>query len=231
MSESRRRGRRRLRVVVAAFTVVLALLLGLLIDSTLYYGKVHPGVSVAGRSVSGLTRDEAKAAITRLVAGAAKNPVTLTGGQKSWSVLPADVGTKIDVALAVSQAMEGHPQEQLLCKRVPASILHFTNEDISLGGTVDDALLNEVVAGIAQEIDVPPVNPGLAIDGTEIRTIEGKKGLVVDQATLREELKAVLLTLHSTELEVPTVVKETVHDGGRQPAGRGSSQNYDRGRR
>jgi vancomycin resistance protein YoaR len=218
MSEKRRRGRRRLRIFIAACAVIVVLLLGLLIDSALYYGKVHTGVSVAGQSLSGLTRDEAKAAISGLVANAAKNPVTLTSGEKSWTVLPADVGTKIDVALAVSQAMDVTRRSNFFVDGFRRFILYFTEEDVFLKGTVDSAKMSEVLAGIAQEIDVPPVDPALAVDGTEIRTIEGKKGLVVDRDRLREALKALLFTLHTTKLEVPMVVMEpsmTVEDNQR----------------
>jgi len=217
-SEKRRRGRRRLRVLMAAGTVIAVLLLGLLIDSALYYGKVHAGVTVAGQSMGGLTRDEAKAAITRLVSDAAKNPITLTSGEKTWSLLPADVGTKIDVGLAVSQAMDVTRRSNFFVDGFRRFILYFTTKDIPLKGTVDSTLMSEAIAGIAQEIDVPPVDPGLVIEGTEIKIIEGKKGLVVDRDRLREALKTLLFTLHTTELEVPTVVKEpsmTVEDNQR----------------
>ncbi|MCE5253818.1 MAG: VanW family protein [Actinomycetia bacterium] len=207
--------RRRRRVLAAVCAVIAVLLLGLAIDSALYYGKVHAGVTIAGHHMSGLTRDEAKAALTRLVADAAKNPITLTSGERSWSVMPADVGIKIDVALAVSQAMDVTRGGNFFGDGFRRFILYFTDEDVPLRGTVDSALMDEVIGGIAQEIDVPPVDPGLTIDGTEIKPVEGRKGRVVDQDVLREELKALLFTLHGTQLEVPMVVKEpdlTVED-------------------
>ncbi len=68
--------------------------------------------------------------------------------------------------------------------------------------------MDEVLGAIAEELDIPPVNAGLAIDGAKIKVIEGQKGTVVDQDSLRESLKAVLFTLHSTELEIPMTVKE-----------------------
>ena len=36
---------------MAACAVVFVLLLGLLIDSALYYGKIHAGVTISGRSM------------------------------------------------------------------------------------------------------------------------------------------------------------------------------------
>ena len=77
-----------------------------------------------------------------------------------------------------------------------------------LEGKVDEEKMDQLLAGIAKEIEVPPVNPGLAISGTQIKPVEGRKGRMVDEETLRSELKALLLTLHSTELDIPMVIKD-----------------------
>ena len=36
---------------------------------------------------------------------------------------------------------------------------------------------------------MPPVDAGLTIDGSKIKVVEGQKGNVVDQDTLREQLE------------------------------------------
>ena len=41
--------------------------------------------------------------------------------------------------------------------------------------------MDEVLADIARELDVPPVDAGLTIEGAKIKVIEGQKGSVVDQ--------------------------------------------------
>ncbi len=69
--------------------------------------------------------------------------------------------------------------------------------------------MDEVLSGVAEKLDVPPVDAGLAIDGSKVTVVEGQKGLVVDQATLREQLKALLFTLHATEASGA--------DGGQRP--------------
>ena len=66
-SKKRRRARRRLRVLIAVGSIIALLGLAALIDSALYYNKVHAGVTVSGYPMSGLTRAEATAALTRLV--------------------------------------------------------------------------------------------------------------------------------------------------------------------
>jgi len=208
LSKKRRRGRGRLRVLIAVGSVIALFGLAALIDSALYYNKVHAGVTVSGHPVGGLTRDEATAALTRLVKQAQDEPITLTSGDKTWPVMPGDVGTKIDVTGAVSAAMDVSRQSNFLVDMSRRLGLFFRDKAVALEGTVDSELMDEVLAEVAKEIDMPPVNAGLIIDGTDVRMVEGQKGRVVDQAAVREEVKALLFTLHATKLAVPMVLED-----------------------
>ena len=208
VSNKRKRGRRRLGVLIACFAVLFVLLLGFLIDSALYYGKIHAGVSISDRSMSGLTKDEATASLTRLVSDAGYSPIVLRSGDDTWTVKPADVGTNIDVPAAVSQAMGITRDSNFLVNGFRRFILYFTERDVALTGTIESVLMDDLLAEIAEELDVPPVDPGLVIEDSNIRVVEGKMGRVVDQGLLRTELKSLLFSLHSTELAIPMIVQE-----------------------
>jgi vancomycin resistance protein YoaR len=195
-------------VLIAVGSVVALLGLFALVDSALYYNKIHAGVTISGYPMSGLTRAEATAELTRLVKQAEKEPITLTSGDKSWAVMPADVGTRLDVTGAVSAAMDVGRDGNWLFDMARRFRLVFGKTDVPLGGTVDGELMDGVLAEVAKEIDLPPVDAGLVIDGTEVRVVEGQKGRVMDQEAVRDELKALLFSLHSTELDVPMVLKE-----------------------
>jgi vancomycin resistance protein YoaR len=207
-TEKRRRGRLRLRVLIAVGSIVALVLLAMLIDSALYYNKVHAGVSIAGRSMGGLTHDEATARLTQMVEDAQKNAITLFSGDRTWTVLPADVGTNIDVAAAVSAAMDVSRKSNFVVDFGRRFKLFFSGTDVPLQGTVDSALVNEVLSALAEELDLAPVNAGLAFDGGQVTVVEGQKGLVVDRDTLREQLEALLFTLHTSKLAVPMVVED-----------------------
>ena len=71
-----------------------------------YYNKVHSGVKRLRARLGGLTRDEATRPHATVRQEAQNKPITLTSGDKTWEVMPADVGTEIDVAGAVSAAMD-----------------------------------------------------------------------------------------------------------------------------
>lgn len=220
----RRRARRRLHILIAAGSVVALIVLAILIDSALYYNKIHTGVSVGGQSVGGLMRDEATAALNRMVDEAQESPIVLVSGNLTWEIMPSDVGTKIDVASAVDAAMDVTRESNFIIDLGRRLKLYFSDTDIPLEGTVNNSLLEEAIDEVAQDLDVPPVDAGLAIENGKITVVEGNKGTVVDRDTLREELKALLFTLHATELEVPMVVKEPEVQADAHEAARGQAQ-------
>ncbi len=113
--------------------------------------------------------------------------IVLTSGDKTWTVMPADVGTDFDVTGAASAAMAVSRESNFFVDLGRRFKLYFSHVDVPLNGTVDSAMLDKVLAEVAQELDVPPVNAGLAIEGGKIKEIEGQQGRVVDQNTLREE--------------------------------------------
>lgn len=199
------RARRRLHILIAVCSFVALCLFVLLLDSAIYYGKVHGGVTISGQAVGGLTRDEATLTMTRLVEEAQKKQITLVSGEKKWSVLPGDVGTKIDVDGAVADAMDVTRGSNFIADLFRRFFLYFTDRDVPLEGTIDSAKMDELTGAVADDIDVPPVNAGLVFEGTTVKVVEGQKGRVVDQPQLREALKALLFTLHATKLTVPMV--------------------------
>jgi len=208
VTHKRRRGRLRRRAIIAAGSVVALVGLTILIDSALYYNKVHAGVSIAGHGFGGFTRDEATARLTRLVDDAEGSPITLSGGNRTWTVTPADVGIKVDLADAVSAAMDVSRKSNFVVDLGKRFKLFFSQTHVPLRGTAESARVDELLSRVAEGLDVPPVDAGLAIDGSEITVVEGQKGLVVDREALRKRLTTALFTLQATKLPVPMVVKE-----------------------
>jgi vancomycin resistance protein YoaR len=208
ISEKRRRGRRRLAILIAIVSLLALFVLAILVDSALYYNKVHTGISVAGREIGGLTHDEAVAVLTREVDDAESNPIILEAGTRTWKVMAADVGTKLDVVGAVDVAMNITRERNFFLDFGRRLKLYFSDIDIPLEGTVDAYKMDDLLHMVAQELDNPPINAGIVVEDGRVRAVEGKRGKVVDQDKLREDLEALLFTLHATRLEIPLIVKE-----------------------
>lgn len=195
-------------MLVAVGTIVALCVLAIVIDAALYYNKVHAGVSVSGVGLGGLTQDEAAAELSAMVDEAQQSGIVLTNGDETWTIMPDEVGTEMDVDGAVTAAMDVSREGNFFTDIGKRFKLYFSRVDLPLTGAVNSEMLDETLAGIAREIDVAPVNAGLAIDGTQIRVIEDQNGTAVDRAGLAEELTAILVTLHSTEMEIPMTVVE-----------------------
>ena len=207
-AKKRRRRRRRGIILAAVGAVVFLFLVALLIDSTLYRGKVHAGVTVSGIQLGGLTPEDAKAALDARVEAAKKNRITLTSGDKKWTVRPEDVGTKIDTAATVGAAMDASRKSSFLADRFRGFVMYFKDKEVPLKGTIDRAKVDQIAGDVARSVDLPPINAGLVFDGSKIKIVKGQKGRVVDRENLASQLEAVLLALRSTELPVPMAVKE-----------------------
>ncbi len=207
-SAKARRRRKRLTIIVAAGAIVFLFLLALLMDATLYIGKVHAGVTVSGVQLGGLTPQQAKTALDLQVEEAQKNQITLASGDKKWTVAPQDVGTKVDAVATVGAAMAASREGNFLVDRFRGFLLYFKDKQIPLQGTVDSAKMDLIIADVAQVVDIPPVNAGLVFDGPKIKVVKGQKGRVIDRGGLASQLTSVLLTLHGTELAVPMTVKD-----------------------
>ena len=86
----------------------LILLLAIVIvggDVAVSFGRVHPGVSVAGVKVGGLTEDEAARKLATELGKRISSPVTARFKDKTWSVEAARLGLTLDATETAGQAM------------------------------------------------------------------------------------------------------------------------------
>jgi hypothetical protein len=67
-------------------------------------GRILPGVRIAGVDVGGMSRAEAEDALSALAAGILDRTVTVRSADKTWTVTPRRLGTRVHVAEAIDRA-------------------------------------------------------------------------------------------------------------------------------
>jgi vancomycin resistance protein YoaR len=196
-----------LRILLWAL-VGLAFLVALstLVDGAVYAKKIHAGVTIGGLDMSGLTREEAAAALTKHVNEAQGRSATLVGEKKTWKVSPASAGVEIDIGGTVSAAIAVTRDANIVVDLASKFKLYFSGHDVPLRANVDQAKLDAVIDPLAKEIDVPAVNAGVDIQGSTVKEIRPQDGLTVDRELLGEQLVLALCRLESTEVPIPLVV-------------------------
>jgi vancomycin resistance protein YoaR len=199
---TRSRWRRRGVLTLLGFTSLLLLLI--LGDLALAHNRIHPGVTILGHEVGRQTREEASAALQELVDRAARAPLTLAGEGQSWEVLPADLGTAIDVQTTVAEAYGLTRNSNFASDLVTRFSLYMSPQELPVRATIDAALMDDLLRRLGEALDKPPVNASLKVEGQDVSVVEGTPGLVVDQAGLRESLKTLLFSLEQAEVPIPT---------------------------
>ena len=195
--------------LIIAGAAVLALVVAVIVlDAGLSAGRVHAGVSISVYKVGRMTRVQALQVIEAQVLKAQQSQITLTYGPQQWRVLPSNLEVQMDGAKSVDDAMAITRSGNVFTDLVTRFRLYFEPQNVTLTGALDQAAMDALMNKIARALDVAPVNAGLKIANSTIQVIESKDGMTVNKPILRDSLSQLLLTLHSTELPIPTLVVE-----------------------
>ena len=158
-------------VVVAAAYVWLVLSTGT---------TVHPGTTVSGIAIGGMTREEAIETLQRRVGADARKHFTLVAGEEQFRVSPKELGIRLRLPATVDQAI-GRSWN-------PATALQnrLGTTELTPLVAIDDAVLDQEVARLSQTIDTPPVEPTLSVSGGKPTLTPGVPGVTLDQQATRE---------------------------------------------
>lgn len=196
-----------------AFILGVGLLLAILILSAVilkyerdYADKIHPGVTVAGVDLSGLTLGQAVVNLNANLTYGRLGQLHFSNGQDNWVYTPDDLGFSYDpveVAKAAFDIGRGKGTMINLGEQLKAR-----NQGIDITPSIvyNQAKAYNVIQGLAAQTDIPLVEPNISLDSTTVNVITGQAGRTVDvQATLRN-IEPFLLLQQSGN--VPMVIKE-----------------------
>ena len=196
-----------------AFILGVGLLLAILILSAVilkyerdYADKIHPGVTVAGVDLSGLTLGQAVVNLNANLTYGRLGQLNFSNGQDNWVYTPDDLGFSYDpveVAKAAFDIGRGKGTMVNLGEQLKAR-----NQGIDITPSIvyNQAKAYNVIQGLAAQTNIPLVEPNISLDNTTVNVITGQAGRTVDvQATLRN-IEPFLLLQQSGN--VPMVIKE-----------------------
>lgn len=203
-----RRGRRRL--VTVALAVVAVIALGAAGGAWAMYrydaarsSVILPGIRVAGVDVGGMTRDEAVAAVGRVIAAELARPLRIEAAGRTWRATHAELGERADVAgavdraLAVGQTMTAFERAWHRLRDEPVAM------DVQVPFSVVGGPIERLVDRIAAQVAIEPRDAriDLTADGSDIRFVRARPGRKLRVAAAEEKvLRAVRSDLRSVQL-------------------------------
>jgi vancomycin resistance protein YoaR len=161
-----------------AITVgVLVLALGLLYtgDNIVYANRVHPGVSVDGVNLSGLTKSEAKIKIQKAFSGHSKKQLVIKYKERKWDTKPADFKIKINAEKTVEKALDYGRNGNML-KRVLDKFRAVAGVSIKGDFKCNNAELSSYVKDIVDSVSVKPQNADISITKGKPFLVSSKRG-------------------------------------------------------
>src|SRR6266567_416796 len=202
-----RHARRRLRLgwfpVLLAFVAVLVLLLGGAAFAGYRYdraaaSRILPGVSVAGVDVSGMTRGEALRVLEPLASSILDRSIEIRAGNRRWTVTPGSLGTKVDLAGAVDEAL-GVQRSLRWPTRLYHRLMHRPlDRRIGLRVSYDSNAVWKFADALATQMDRPSRDASLSFVHGKVETTRSKAGVTVRQAQVRTSLMGALRSDTST---------------------------------
>lgn len=202
-----------MKFVFSLIVLLFVLLFGSLLVFEFYHAeRIYPDVWVWDVDVSGMRIEEAAAALEdSLELGAPL--VTLHGPDRSWSLRPTDLGLQIDPYITLASAYQLGRGSSWVDNLLSHFWLLIYRTNLSPVAVYDERVARLYLKTLAEQIDLPPINASLALDGVTPVANPAQSGRQVDvEATLAALSPAVTgLVPAEVELvvhEIPTTITD-----------------------
>ncbi len=142
--------------------------------------RIANGVYISTVDVSGMTKEEAKAAVNAYVEGLKQNQIKLNGATGSISILVDEMGLTADVDDAVDRAFVVAHSGNLINRFKETKDLEKNDLYVDLKLSIDKQLTAHAIYDKVEPLNVDAVNNGLKKEGDEFVFVSGQTGYEVN---------------------------------------------------
>lgn len=173
----------------------------------LAYGDViYPGVQVWGADLGGATRAQAAEILSRQITYAQSPVVTLRDEANTWTITPGQLGVQFELDATVDAAFGYGRSGNLVDDLVAQWQAWYTGQNISPVLTFNPDLAAQYMDAITAEIDRPPVEATIEVEGLDVYVTPGEYGRTVLVPTTIAQLVSPFSQLEP--VDVPLVIDE-----------------------
>jgi len=173
-----------------------------------YQKLIYPGVSAYGAQLSGMTRDQAIAALAARYTYADQTIFTFRDGGKVWQKSAKDLGVAFDVEGTVDKAFEVGRGSGLITNLLAQGNAWLNGAAIQPVVVFDQSKAVTVLDQIGGEINRPVLEATLLLRGTNVTTTAGQIGRQLDAGATLAKVRDIVLNM-STGGEIPLIIHET----------------------
>lgn len=200
----------RLPILFFGWALLLTLVLVALavLHQSNYAGRILPGVSALGLSLTGMSEAEAAAALESRFTYGSNAVFTFRAEDRVWQFSADELGVRFDAAATAAEAARIGANRDLVGGLLEQANVWMNGASIAPILSYDQNAAAAHLRAIAAEIDRPAREAALRIDGMQILKTEGQMGRIVDIPATLAALEERLLQL-SMGGEVALVIRES----------------------
>jgi vancomycin resistance protein YoaR len=181
-----------------------------IVFNIMYWGRIFPGVSVAGINLSGMGIKEAELKLNQAVTYPYNGKILLTDGDKLWVAAPIQMGMVFDPASTARKAFRLGRSDGIFNSLANQVRTLQSGVEVAPVMVLDERTGYEFIQAIAAQIDQPVVEATLQINGTDVISTPGQVGRLIN---VDKTLALVSNQMQSfTDGEVKLVVEERAPD-------------------
>ena len=185
---------------VALFLLSVSLIL--IVYNSWYFGRIFPGVRIAGVDVSGLTRERAEMKLNQVVQYPLSGKLLLRDGDKAWVAAPAQMGMLFDPAATAENAFRlgrSGGISTILFNQLQA---FQSGMDVAPVVILDERTAYRFLQSLAAQVDVPPKEGSLTIVGLNVIATPGQVGRLMNVDKTLDAVSAQMQTFRDGEIQL-----------------------------
>jgi hypothetical protein len=189
-------------IVAAVLGVFAAFALALAVYDSSHGDDIARGVRVGGVDVGGLSRSEATAKLNRELRSRLNQPIVVYDGRRQFHLTPRQAAATFNVRRMVDEAVSRSREGNVFARAWRDIRGESINADIPASVQYSRLVLTRFVTRVEDSLNRKPVDAHLAFNGTSIRKVPGKRGVVIDSRALHNSAEAAILGTRAATIHV-----------------------------
>jgi vancomycin resistance protein YoaR len=198
------------RILAVVFAAVLTLALATAASASVYEsannGRIYPGVTIYGMSLSGLSAADAARQMNAGFNYPRDGRIKFTYGDKSWMATPGDLGLGLDLLATINNAYSVGRSKDVLGNAGDQLSARFSGVAVAPVLQFDFSRALAYLQRLAPQVEQPALEAKLELHGTDVIAIPGQIGKRMDTVAM---LPLIAVPIgHLADAEIPVVVTE-----------------------
>jgi lipoprotein-anchoring transpeptidase ErfK/SrfK len=188
--------RSRKLIIGATLAVVLiaALAGGMYAYDNAQADKIGKGVRVGGIALQGLTPEQARAKLNRLIVDPLERPIVVHHDRSTWALGAREAHIAVDLDAMIDHAMERTRDGNILERTVRNLTGKSLDADLEPTVEYSDKAVIRMLDKIRKGVDRKPVDATAKLDAGGISTTDSRTGLAVRASTLHRQIRHAIVS-------------------------------------